>query len=448
VYDLWHGTVESLDCSLQLLQIVDYLWTWARDIYRPQIRQCLCALAPTIREISPSTDGGLSRSQSVLSELRLRPLKAPQVDVVMEDDHHTDDFAPQTVLSAAQNNGLRLLQYGPNWPSKEQCGPPQTGLRHSDLIIFSFRAFHCPTRDQVLQYPQIESGYNIAAERFDSLLRLGSIVILKYGQMSDLERSWTGREATTMSNPVSAATLEEQKGVWFYFHTFFRRKDWQIVRELNCVLWDLADVQRHSVAGRREAFSATYSKAEKFDHYASLVALLPMVHDISGKASVSYALNNTRLILSNVPTSEDDSSLMRWAEGRSPDMDQFENPALRSYWPPHFYHESAQTVALEQKTSESEGVEDLVPVPKEMGQMGGILAKKPQSWPAQCPRFCLFVFLDIEASERNRLRQLLWNVIQRRDMYGAIDERSGQEELFLNEEDRRLIRKWLGSFES
>jgi hypothetical protein len=446
VYDLWHGTVESLDCSLQLLQIVDYLWTWARDIYRPQIRQCLCALAPTIREISPSTDGSLSRSQSVLSELRLRPFTAPQIDAVMEDDQHADNFAPQAVPSAAQNNGIGLLQYSPNWPSKEQCGFPQTGLRHSDLITFSFRAFHCPTHDQVLRYPQFGSGYKTAAESFDSLLQPGSIVVLRYGQMGDVERAWTGREATTISTPVPAAMLEERKYVYFYFHTFCRRKDWQIVRELNCVSWDLADVQRHSAAVRREAFSATYSKAEKFDHYATLVALLSMVRDISGKASVSYALNNTRLILSNIPTSEDGSSQMRWAEGRSPQLEQFENFAWRSYWPPHFYHERAQTVALKQ--SEREGVGDIVPVPKEMGQMGGILAKKPQSWPAQCPRFCLFVFLDIEASERDRLRQLLSNVVQQREIYGAIDEKSGQEELFIDAEDRRLIREWLGSFKS
>lgn len=442
MYDLWHGTVESLDGSLQLLQIVDYLWSWARDIYRRQIRHSLCALAPIIREISPSTDDSFSRSQSILSELRSTSLRAPQVDVIMEDDQPTDNFTPQTGLSAIPNSDLRLLQYGPNWPNEGQCGYPQTALRHSDLIVFSFRLFRCPTPAQSLPNRLTGSGYRIIMTHFESLLRSGSIVLLKYGQVRDLERLWTTSEANP---PLPAAVLDERKAAYFHFHTFCRRNDWQIFRELNCVLWDLTDVQRYTAAVQQEAFSPPYNMTEESGLHATLVELLSMVRDVSGKASVLDALKNTRSVLSKVPASAEDLSPIRWVAGCSSHMEPFEKSASRWHWPAHFYHESAQTVALRQKPSEREDGLGVVPVFKDCGQVGGLLAKRRQSWPTQCPRFCLFVMLDIKASEKSQLKQLLLSVIQEKEIYGIKTERSEQAEVL--KDDRRLIRKWLESLE-
>ena len=381
----------------------------------------------------------------MLSELRSGALTAALVDVIMGDDQHADDLAPQTALCTAQYNG-RLSGYSPNMPHPRQEGFPQSVLRHSNLIEFSFRAFCCPTRDQISQYPQIEPGYKRSVENFELLLRSSLIVPVTHEQITNLERFWTGQEVTKTSLSVSSDILEERKGAYFYFRTFCRQKDWQIVRELNCVVWNLADIQRHRATEQQEVPWLLLSSAGKPDHYATVVELLSMIRSISGKISVSFALNNTMLRLSYVPASQDDSSQMQWAEGNSPHMEQFENSNSRSYWPPSFYQESApRIVALGQKPQESELVEYLVPVPKEMGQMGGILAKKPRSWSAQCPRFCLFVFLEIEASEREQLKQLLSDVVRQREIYGAIDETSEQDELFIDAKDRGVIRRWLES---
>jgi hypothetical protein len=448
VYDLWHGTVESRDGSLQLLQIVDYIWTWARDIYRPQIRRCLCALERTTREITPSTDAALSRSQSVLSDLRLGPMRPAQVDVVMEDDQETNGYAPPTVLSVAHDNRLHLLQYGPDWPHALKGSMPYARLRHSDLINFSFRAFHCPTREQVRQYPHLETGYDVAMERFDSLLQSESLITLKHGQIDHLERFWTRTEVPPASIPVSAAVSEKRKIVFVHFRTFCRPQDWQIVRDLNCILWDAADVQRHRATTQLGTLLASHGIAGDLDHYGAVVEQLFRVRDISGKASVAYALKNTSLILSRVPNPEDDAVPLRWVQGRSPFLDQFDKPASRSYWPPNFYREIARLAPLRQGLLEGRGIADIVPFPEDIGKMGGIMAQRPRSRSAHGERFCLYVLLEIEASDSNRLRQLLVDVVQERIFHGAGDEGSGQEEPFVDAEDRRMIRKWVAALTS
>ncbi|KAJ5593172.1 hypothetical protein N7537_010076 [Penicillium hordei] len=45
IVDLWHGDISGLDGALQLLLIVDYIFDWARDIYRPAILGELDVLA-------------------------------------------------------------------------------------------------------------------------------------------------------------------------------------------------------------------------------------------------------------------------------------------------------------------------------------------------------------------------------------------------------------------
>ncbi|OQD90679.1 hypothetical protein PENANT_c001G02842 [Penicillium antarcticum] len=45
IVDLWNGNISYLDDSLQLLLIVDYIFDWARDIYRPAILGELDVLA-------------------------------------------------------------------------------------------------------------------------------------------------------------------------------------------------------------------------------------------------------------------------------------------------------------------------------------------------------------------------------------------------------------------
>lgn len=41
---MWNGRISSPDGALQVLLIVDYIFDWARDLYRPSILRSLDAL--------------------------------------------------------------------------------------------------------------------------------------------------------------------------------------------------------------------------------------------------------------------------------------------------------------------------------------------------------------------------------------------------------------------
>lgn len=45
IVDVWRGSILTLDGALQLLLLVDYVFDWARDIYREDIIRSLRILA-------------------------------------------------------------------------------------------------------------------------------------------------------------------------------------------------------------------------------------------------------------------------------------------------------------------------------------------------------------------------------------------------------------------
>ena len=446
MYDIWHGTVESCDGLFQLLQIIDYIWTWARDMYRPKISQCLSALVPRTRARSNSTDISLGRSQSVLSEATLRPRKRARISASIEQNALADVSRSHGNFSA--NQAHRLHPYGPNSTNSEQCKYPRTGLRHSNLVLFCFRSFRCPSRAQANRNSRIRLGHEITLETFESLRRSQSVFFfeLTSNQIECLERLWTGDDSKSGCIPESTAALDERKFAYFYFRTFCRGTDWQIVRELNCVLYDMTDVEQLFRPQRDNTALGRENQASDSDWHTHLVKLIAMVRHMTGKMSISYAVNNTRLVPSRAPDSGNNSNILRWGAERSSHLEHLENPASRTYWSSDSYSESWKLIALEPQTLEEAESQLPMIVPKDWGQVGGILTKKPQTWPVECPKFCFFVLLDIEASNRDQLGRLFASVLQQRELYGVTGESSGQEAGFWDAEDRRLIAQWLKWF--
>jgi hypothetical protein len=66
IFDLWHGTILSRDCALQLFLIVDCIYDWARDTYRFDILRCLSDGKFDPREMTPAYDISILRTGSEL----------------------------------------------------------------------------------------------------------------------------------------------------------------------------------------------------------------------------------------------------------------------------------------------------------------------------------------------------------------------------------------------
>ncbi len=52
--ELWHGRICSPDGALQILLIMDYIFDWAKDLYRPSILRSLGAISEPVRNDSQS----------------------------------------------------------------------------------------------------------------------------------------------------------------------------------------------------------------------------------------------------------------------------------------------------------------------------------------------------------------------------------------------------------
>ncbi|KAJ5263549.1 hypothetical protein N7478_011154 [Penicillium angulare] len=97
VVDLWSGNIRHQDGALQLLLIIDYIFDWARDIYRPAILSELNTLSTgDLTAADTHIFSTISRTQSVSNWLihtegPLQSTPAPTVSASFNTvDHHLD----------------------------------------------------------------------------------------------------------------------------------------------------------------------------------------------------------------------------------------------------------------------------------------------------------------------------------------------------------------------
>jgi hypothetical protein len=113
VIDLWHGTVLSQDCALQLLQIIDTICDWARDIYRKNVLRCLAGGEVNMRDLTPYTvtsdnDNALQEHDrrdiwSVSTTPTLaRPVSPSLIDLTELADELLEDF-PEEVEESSED---------------------------------------------------------------------------------------------------------------------------------------------------------------------------------------------------------------------------------------------------------------------------------------------------------------------------------------------------------
>jgi hypothetical protein len=196
VFQLWHGNLESQDGALQIFQIVDFVWTWARDVYRPQIRNCLRGYDAYQREISPTSTNPFPRSQSVLSLPSARSFSQPLLDAMLEDDITAQEVVSDDQPDFQDASSHPFLK----WADRRDVSmpwAPHTSMRHSDIVMFSFRVLEIPENQesffdliQSLRYDHENSRIMLNALR---VIRQNQYTLpMKRGQIHDLEKYWTG----------------------------------------------------------------------------------------------------------------------------------------------------------------------------------------------------------------------------------------------------------------
>jgi hypothetical protein len=457
VFHLWHGNLESQDGALQIFQIVDFIWTWARDVYRPQIRRCLSGSVAHNREISPTSTHHFSRSQSIFSILSVRSVSRPLLDTMLEDEMS----APEVVgddqpdfLDASSHPFLRwsgLRDLSTPWA-------PHTCLRHSDIVMFSFR---------ILEFPETHESFHnlISSLRYDdekSIMMIHALkaiqqsqytLPLKRGEIHDIERSWTGVNTQTPYERSKTSHPDQRVEAFFLFRTFCQQEDWQLKREIYCVIWSskAANVLNSFFETDYNVFSDKESLP--LIQHSEFIKPFQQLRQLSGRESVAYALYNTNLILFPCDDDTGRGKQLQWCQPQNQGIAE---------------NIIAQTVALFDSASCSEdGMQsyhyqcgrllwvlptvlgdipaELENIPDSVGKGGAMLAMKPSAWPQQCPRFCLFVLLGHSVYDDANIGSLLGYTVHEREVYCVIGD-AALETGPLNADDGHLLRSWERSF--
>ena len=171
---------------------------------------------------------------------------------------------------------------------------------------------------------------------------------------------------------------------------------------------------------------------------------------MSGKESVAYALQNSSLILESDNRLHEGSSQLQWSPPRD---ESIAKPVLEKYFrliknasrlenalQSNNYH-SMRLLKVPQ-TNDTNGISaSFLHTLEHVGNGGAMLAMKADSWPDECPRFCLFILLDRDFDDISLLSDLLRYTIVETEIYVGCEETT-QEEPILTVRDKRILENW------
>jgi hypothetical protein len=318
----------------------------------------------------------------------------------------------------------------------------QTSTRHADVIAFSFRVLLMPdTKEEfqsLLHSLRWDEGRRARLLNLLALTQQSYSVLLRRRQIWALAKIWTGEDLSP-SHPSSATSPEEVTRAFFFFRTFCQRDNWQIKREVYCIMSALtvSDAELHP----NERFLSIQE--------TGVLRALAQLLSIFGKESVAYALRSRSLILCHPHHSDGAAGQLEWSR---PSDEKITADSVTQYFTlfddtasvseiSRLYHR--QSVGVREVSRTLEGIERpscLPRIPEEVGT-GAVLAIRPSSWPPECPRFCLFVLLEHGIDDNARLGRLLHDAIEDREMYFA-DRDTAQGQPSWSAADWKVLQDW------
>ncbi|KNG85566.1 hypothetical protein ANOM_006655 [Aspergillus nomiae NRRL 13137] len=206
IVKLWGGDVTSMDGSLQLLLIIDYIVDWARDVYRESL---LAQLRSLSEECVPDSDS------VILSTFE----RGSTVSTYRSDD--PADLLSQTLPQSVVSSGdfLNLIH-------------AEGVVRDASVIDSRFMALYITERD-------VEPfSLSFASEETyqESIAKMSTILKDSWRLVPDalngIEEAWTGT-----SRPATCRDAPDRSPFFFVGFTFrmFVASDWQPVRQLVCL---------------------------------------------------------------------------------------------------------------------------------------------------------------------------------------------------------------------
>jgi hypothetical protein len=413
---------------------VDFVWSWARDVYLPKIVQCIRHAVPALREISPSTVFSFSRSQSILSDSEPHLFSENPLGITRDEDVERDEVESHYYrnFTEAPSHLIRGLPYR-----------HQSSIRQSDIVLFSFQLVEIPRTEGIFTVFGYLREENPEMD-FLQILQDGlHPLLLRRSQLMQIEEHWVGcaRSSSFLSNLAKPNDLVQ---AFIFFRTYCRREDWQIVRGLYCIIQSF-DPSEISGTGLTEAYiQLDLSLATNGFHIKTFGGL----RGLYGKDSVSFALHSLQFVL----TFERDERETRW---RFPDVDWIPDAAVEqlsliissasSRLPPGVQHHQNDRLVQVSRDADARLNAGLPDISEDIGTYGVMPAMKPDFWRSECSRFCLFVLLDRGFDDEKLLGQLLRTCIRSGEMYG-VSSGTSDEGPKMTSSDKIELNDWVKSF--
>jgi hypothetical protein len=445
VIDLWHGTILSQDGALQLLQIIDYICDWARDVYRINILRCLAGGEANLRDLTPAytnissqmDDSDAALSSSTFTSPSASPEPSPLIDLtqddtMMEDEPHIAQY-PGTFESLNLDDCHPLLRFSKGRHNSTHWTRNAT-IRHSDLVLFSFRHFAIPEELEALKLSlrrcQPDSSIKTAARNVLQFIaeELAAATITMDG-ISQLENLWTQTE-----DPIVLDT-EEPIRAWFSFQTFFRSRDWQLVRLLSCVTCTQRALEAVATIADANSWMPRSLLDWTIHRCPCLFNAVLSLRSLCGKDSAAGAIGTLALNLKR-DVQDIPESHFQWAKLSALNQDECDANMLNETLlvGNRFSRESSKLTELLPGRPASRFLSALLRAPTIVDAQGAILLKKPPSWPEECPTFCLLVLGESNFDDEPRLAGAIKQAMRAGATYGIRVDESGSSEMAMSDE--------------
>ena len=405
MYDLWQGTVQSQDDALQLLLTVDYIWSWARDLYRPSV---IKHLSSTLNNVSDWNSAFSNRfCPSVSLSARTSPiLKAEDPDEMQIDDipETTESSSDKMYIEPTRSLKITMI---PQLPSS------WTGIgkiRHSNIINLEHRVgFALLPR----------TGWEwVEAHQILKLL-FSLRITMSSGTMSNTHRFWEKDEFFTLDH--------DSKGLFettLLFQTYCDSQTWQIKRVKTHIRWEPSESPS---VGNDHLWLPPHLETSE------LAVLLREAQEIHGAGSVQCAIQNQNWVLA-----PDENQALTWRSFHDLNIPQNALEMLKKkaclrmtknftlsgdkmtkkIIPSLCEQQNSITRSLEQNPLTGDSI---IAIDRSTGQ----------------PRFCLFVTSPRDDwADRAVLHELLQEAVHKKNFCGDLEPRLGQDEL-------QTLRRWI-----
>lgn len=212
----------SKDSSLQLLLIIDYIFDWARDLYRPSILRVLKSLATgqAYDQISLSNDSDIfSLRRHISSWAEPTPSKTFGVEPSIDD---------QTGVAPPDKEKNRLDGLIPELAQVTTRSASMVRFRVVGLCLDERCAVFLKEIANTIEQPSA-SFRSEARSLINFMTQWSDLIILNFEDLSKLDETWTGK-----AQPHCKATTSDPDGTFYTLIEFtsYINQSWEVVQEI------------------------------------------------------------------------------------------------------------------------------------------------------------------------------------------------------------------------